>query len=154
MIMPETSGPDVTDQKKNSQLWKTKLNNIVLGGGPENSLQVLYCWSWWTRGGEDCGGCLLPQLDHSLLQCSIAEERNAWQQCHIINITTIFMTYRDIANIVWFNRKSRFDTFDFSKKSIWHNRLQISEILPEARKEFISSSAEHQLWMDATVTLW
>jgi len=32
--------------------------------------------------------------------------------------------------------------------------VEISEILPEARKEFISSSAEHQLWMDATVTLW
>ena len=43
MIMPETSGPNVTDQKS-SKLWKTKLNNIVLGGGPENSLQVLYYW--------------------------------------------------------------------------------------------------------------
>ena len=107
MIMPETSGPDVT-YKKISKLWKTKLNNIVLGGRPENSLQVLYYWWWWTRGGEDCGGCLSPQLDHSLLQCSIAEERNAWQQSHIINITTIFMTFY-IAIIVWFNRQSRFD---------------------------------------------
>ena len=42
--MPETSGPNVTDQKS-SKLWKTKLNNIVLGGGPENSLQVLCYWS-------------------------------------------------------------------------------------------------------------
>ena len=107
MIMPETSGPDVTD-KNNSKLWKTKLNNIVLGGGPENSLQVLYYWWWWKRGGEDCGGCLLPQLDHSLLQCSIAEERNAWQHSHIINITTIFMTFY-ITIIVWFNQPGRYD---------------------------------------------
>merc|ERR1712226_874820 len=32
--------------------------------------------------------------------------------------------------------------------------VEISEILPPSRKEFISSSNEKQLWMVATVTLW
>merc|ERR1719400_92337 len=32
--------------------------------------------------------------------------------------------------------------------------VEISEILPASRKEFISSSNEKQLWMVATVTLW